>query len=130
MLVSMTTTLWTCSINPFDKSSTKCTEDRCYRWDIWGSPNACKSCAATFLQIPVMHFFSALSQVFVPNARRKRNQVGNIQVIFAKWPQHFVRHCVKLSLEWDSRDHLFCNFKAKSCPQEFPLPLKRPSGPS
>ena len=77
MLVSMTTTLWTCSINPFDKSSTKCTEDRCYRWDIWGSPNACKSCAATFLQIPVMHFFplSAKSLYPMPGERGTKCEI-------------------------------------------------------
>ena len=77
MLVSMTTTLWTCSINPFDKSSTKCTEDRCYRWDIWGSPNACKSCAATFLQIPLMHFFplSAKSLYPMPGERGTKCEI-------------------------------------------------------
>ena len=73
----MTTTLWTCSINPFDKSSTKCTEDRCYRWDIWGSPNACKSCAATFLQIPLMHFFplSAKSLYPMPGERGTKCEI-------------------------------------------------------
>ena len=77
MIVSMTTTLWTCSINPFDKSSTKCTEDRCYRWDIWGSPNACKSCAATFLQIPLMHFFplSAKSLYPMPGERGTKCEI-------------------------------------------------------
>ena len=45
-----------CSKNPFDKSPAKCTRDKCYRWDIWGSPNAFDSRSS--LQIGHSHPFA------------------------------------------------------------------------
>ena len=131
-----------CSKNPFDKSSAKCTRDKCYRWDIWGSPNAFDSRSS--LQIGHSHPFadSAIALfhtapsfflcLFYPLCRGGGGET-NRETFWLFSPSdvwHFVRHCVKLSLEQSGRNHLFCNFRAKFCPQEFPLPLKRPSCPS
>ena len=113
-----------CSMNSFDKSAAKCTlGENCYRWDIWGSANAFDSEAnsANRPSHPFPDSSGALFGAFLHLACQRGEINREIFRLFSPsdvW--HFVRHCVKLSLGQSGRNHLFCNFRAKFCPQEFP----------